>query len=189
MRSGTSLRESLTKPLHGASGQNLLQFMFSPPALPLSDFCFPSVHPISQMKLNLVCSVSHFLFLSLFSLSLAALPPCLSSALQLLEQQRFLGLPLFFTVSGLLPELQINNCKYWARERQLNKNEFILFIPYFLSLKLLSGLILQQRCAWSREEICFFILRPTEIGYLCPETQTLSGRRIPFPGGAGCQVK
>lgn len=189
MRSGTSLRESLTKPLQGASGQNLLQFMFSPPALPLSAFCFPSVHPISQMKLNLVCSVSNFLFLSLFSLSVAALLPCLSSALQLLEQQNFLGLPLSFTVSGLLPELQINNYKYWAREHQWNKNEFILYIPYFLSLKLLSGLILQQRWTWSREEIYFFILRPTEIGYLCPEMQALSGRRIPFPRGAGCQVK
>lgn len=79
--------------------------------LPLSAFCFPSVHPISQMKLNRVCSVSNFLFLSLFSLSLAALLPCLSSALQLLDQQCFLGLPLSFTVSGLLHELQINNCK------------------------------------------------------------------------------
>lgn len=81
--SGTSLRESLTKPLHGASGQNLLQFMFSPSALPLPAFCFPGVHPISQTKLNLVCSVSNSLFLSLFSFSLAALLPCPSSALQL----------------------------------------------------------------------------------------------------------
>lgn len=103
MPSGTSLGESLTKPLHGASGQSFLQFMFSLPALTLSAFCFPSVHPISQMKLNLVCSVSNSLFLSLFSHSLAALLPCLSSALQLLEQQHFLGLPLSFTVSGLLP--------------------------------------------------------------------------------------
>lgn len=108
--SGTSLRESLTKPSHGASGQNLLQFMLSPSALPLPAFCFPSVHPISQMKLNLVCSVSNSLFLPLFSFSLAALLPCPSSALQLqvvfyvaLEQQHFSGLPLFFPVSGLLP--------------------------------------------------------------------------------------
>lgn len=71
------------------------------PALPLPAFCFPTVHPISQMKLNLVCSNS--LFLSLFSLSLAAPLPCLSSALQLLEQQCFMGLPSSFTVSGLLP--------------------------------------------------------------------------------------
>lgn len=77
----------------------------SPPS-----FCFLSVHPISQMKLNLVCSVSNSLFLSLFSSSLAAPLPCPSSALQLqvlfyvaLEQERFLGLPLFFPVSGLLP--------------------------------------------------------------------------------------
>ena len=81
--SGTNLRESLTKPLHEASGQNLLQFMFSPSALTLPAFCFPSVHPISPMKLNLVCSVSNSLFLSLFSFSLAALLPCPSSALQL----------------------------------------------------------------------------------------------------------
>lgn len=104
------LRESLTKPLHGAWGQNLLQFMFSPSALPLPAFCFLSVHPINQMKLNLVCFVSNSLFLSLFSFSLAALLPCPSSALQLqvvfyvaLEQQHFSGLPLFFPVSGLLP--------------------------------------------------------------------------------------
>lgn len=76
--------------------------MFSLPALTLSAFCFPSVHPISQMKLNLVCSVSNSLFLSLFSHSLAALLPCLSSALQLLEQQHFLGLLLSFTVSGFV---------------------------------------------------------------------------------------
>lgn len=80
--SGTSLGESLTKPLHGASGQNLLQFMFSPSALPLPAVCFLSVHPISQMKLNLVCSVSNSLFLSLFSFPFATLLPCSFSALQ-----------------------------------------------------------------------------------------------------------
>lgn len=119
--SGTSLRESLTKPLHGASGQNLLQFMFSPSALPLPAFCFLSVHPISQMKLNLVCSVSNSLFLSLFSFPFAALLPCSFSALQpqvvfyvALEHQHILGLPLFFPVTGLLPSLWINKCKQWA---------------------------------------------------------------------------
>lgn len=82
----------------------LSRYPSSPPS-----FCFLSVHPISETKLNLVCSVSNSFFLSLFSFSLAALLPCPSSALQLqvvfyvaLEQQCFSGLPLFFPVSGLL---------------------------------------------------------------------------------------
>jgi len=84
--------------------------MSSPSVLPLPAFRFLSAHPISQMKLNLVCSVSNSLFLSLFFFSLAAVLCCPFPALQLqvvfyvaLEQQHFSGLPLFFPVSGLFP--------------------------------------------------------------------------------------
>lgn len=135
-------------------------------------------------------SLIHSSFLSSpFLLLLCFLVPPLPSSFKLfyvaLEQQHFLGLPLFFPVSGLLPWLQIDKCKQWAREHQQNKNELIQLSPYFIPLKLLNRLIFYRNCMIGTEG---------ETLLFCSETQRcwVFLPRNPHhvlvmnPGGAGC---